>query len=181
MKNGDSRVLRTLKTDMKDKQFITMDYENAYKEALERAKDIIMANPDSAVANVISEDIFPELRESKGEKTRKELIRYIPYCDDISRDTKERWIAWLENQGEQKPAWKDEQYAETIKTAEDHAYFAGSEAMRKTSEKQMTAFAIHLQRRGAFRDDLCMDFEHEAQSFIEMQKHTENPNKNLFK
>lgn len=36
----------------------------------------------------------------------------------------------------------------------------------------LTAFAIHLQKRGAFRDDLCMDFEHEAQSFIEMQNHT---------
>lgn len=37
----------------------------------------------------------------------------------------------------------------------------------------LTAFAIHLQRRGAFRDDLCMDFEHEAQSFIEMQNNKE--------
>ena len=36
--------------------------------------------------------------------------------------------------------------------------------------ERLTAFAIHLQRRGAFRDDLCMDFEHEAQSFIELQK-----------
>ena len=35
--------------------------------------------------------------------------------------------------------------------------------------EQLTAFAQHLNNRGAFRDDLCMDFEHEAQSFIEMQ------------
>ena len=33
--------------------------------------------------------------------------------------------------------------------------------------EQLTAFAQHLNKRGAFRDDLCMDFEHEAQSFIE--------------
>ena len=39
--------------------------------------------------------------------------------------------------------------------------------------EQLTAFAIHLQKRGAFRDDLCMDFEHEAQSFIEMQNNKE--------
>jgi hypothetical protein len=36
--------------------------------------------------------------------------------------------------------------------------------------EQLTAFAQHLQKHGAFRDDLCMDFEHEAQSFIELQK-----------
>jgi len=35
--------------------------------------------------------------------------------------------------------------------------------------EQLTAFAIHLNKRGALRDDLCMDFEHEAQSFIESQ------------
>ena len=35
--------------------------------------------------------------------------------------------------------------------------------------EQLTAFAQHLNKRGAFRDDLCMDFEYEAQSFIEMQ------------
>lgn len=35
----------------------------------------------------------------------------------------------------------------------------------------LTAFAQHLNKRGAFREDLCMDFEHEAQSFIEFQKY----------
>lgn len=39
--------------------------------------------------------------------------------------------------------------------------------------EQLTAFAVHLNKRGAFRDDLCMDFEHEAQSFIEMQNNKE--------
>lgn len=39
--------------------------------------------------------------------------------------------------------------------------------------EQITAFAQHLNKRGAFRDDLCMDFEHEAQSFIEIQNNKE--------
>lgn len=39
--------------------------------------------------------------------------------------------------------------------------------------EQLTAFAVHLNKRGAFRDDICMDFEHEAQSFIEMQNNKE--------
>lgn len=41
---------------------------------------------------------------------------------------------------------------------------------RSDNVEQLTAFAQHLNKRGAFRDDLCMDFEHEAQSFIESQK-----------
>lgn len=44
---------------------------------------------------------------------------------------------------------------------------------RNNIVEQLTAFAVHLQKRGAFRDDLCMDFEHEAQSFIEMQNNKE--------
>lgn len=40
--------------------------------------------------------------------------------------------------------------------------------------EQLTAFAQHLNKRGAFRDDLCMDFEHEAQSFIEFREYQNN-------
>ena len=56
---------------------------------------------------------------------------------------------------------------------EAHVYSAVLEAMQWKDEQlieQLTAFAQHLNKRGAFRDDLCMDFEHEAQSFIESQK-----------
>lgn len=44
---------------------------------------------------------------------------------------------------------------------------------RNNIVEQLTAFAQHLNKRGAFRDDLCMDFEHEAQSFIESQNNKE--------
>ena len=37
-------------------------------------------------------------------KIAKELIKYLPYCDDISKDTKERWISWLKTQDDQNPA-----------------------------------------------------------------------------
>lgn len=40
--------------------------------------------------------------------------------------------------------------------------------------EQLTAFAVHLNKRGAFCEDLCMDFEHEAQSFVESQQKTKN-------
>lgn len=51
---------------------------------------------------------------------------------------------------------------------------SATEAMQWKDEQLpewLTAFAQHLNKRGAFRDDLCMDFEHEAQSFIEFQKY----------
>ena len=72
-----------------------MDYEKKYKEALERAKDIKFGNPNSATANVVCEEIFPELAESEDEKIRQEILEYI----DKETGCKE-WIAWLEKQGE---------------------------------------------------------------------------------
>lgn len=36
--------------------------------------------------------------ENRKDEIRKEIIRYLPYCDDISQDTKDKWISWLENQ-----------------------------------------------------------------------------------
>jgi len=91
------------------------DYEKAYKEALERARRInngdgIPAPPDYTTC----EAIFPELRESEDEKIRKGIIEYLEQSqfgeehylidDDIVRG----YIAWLEKQGEQKSADKDE-------------------------------------------------------------------------
>lgn len=62
--------------------------------------------------------------------------------------------------------WKDEQYKQ------DKSNFTNylKEWAQGWLIEQLTAFAVHLNKRGAFRDDLCMDFEHEAQSFIELQK-----------
>lgn len=50
---------------------------------------------------------------------------------------------------------------------------AQKQGERNNIAEQLTAFALHLNKRGAFRDDLCMDFEHEAQSFIESQNNKE--------
>lgn len=57
-------------------------------------------------------DLFPELKESEDERIRKELITFFqrfPY-ERIGNDcTKvKEAIAWLEKQGEQKPAWTEE-------------------------------------------------------------------------
>ena len=62
--------------------------------------------------------------------------------------------------------WKDEQYKQ------DRSGFCNflKEWAQEWLIEQLTAFAAHLNKRGAFCEDLCMDFEHEAQSFIESQK-----------
>jgi hypothetical protein len=93
-----------------------MDYEKKYKEALERAKDLISrckSNRDRRTMIYRVEDIehiFPELKESKDEKVRKALIALLKFGleDDSAiapgfNETKEQALAWLEKQGKSNP------------------------------------------------------------------------------
>lgn len=58
--------------------------------------------------------------------------------------------------------WKDKERKELWRITRNH--------YQEWAIEQLAAFAVHLNKRGAFREDLCMDFEHEAQSFIESQQ-----------
>ena len=53
----------------------------------------------------VLERLFPELKESEDERTRKEIVRFIrmEVEDEIVGN---KWLAWLEKQGEQKPQGK---------------------------------------------------------------------------
>ena len=88
-----------------------MNYEEKYKEALERARglyDFYKDNPAQAQKFI---DIFHELAESEDEKIRKELIKYFNQFEngELRGVDITPWIAWLEKQGEQKPAeWSEE-------------------------------------------------------------------------
>ena len=84
-----------------------MNYEEKYKDALERAKKEWSSNLDNANKNYRQrlEIIFPELKEAEDEKIRKDIISYLRnekvvkrYISDIEVD---KWIDWLEKQGEQ--------------------------------------------------------------------------------
>ena len=68
----------------------------AYDEAVERANKIY--------GNSITEEIFPELKESEDDRIKKDLIQWIEEFPDIiwRGHYKKDVIAWLEKQGEQK-------------------------------------------------------------------------------
>ena len=77
-----------------------MDYEQEYKDALERAKDVpTMAFRDE---EEVLRYIFPELAESEDERTRKEILNFILYKVGykVNEETEHRWVAWLEKQKE---------------------------------------------------------------------------------
>ena len=75
----------------------------AYDGALERAKELMTKGYD-----VLMPELFPELKESEDEcveKIRKDIISYLNnrQITSISESgATEKWISWLEKQGEQK-------------------------------------------------------------------------------
>ena len=85
-----------------------MDYEKAYKEALERARMINNGEDvDVEAGTTTCEYIFPELKESEDERIRKTLIKYFDaYPKDYYGALKKSHIlAWLEKQCKQKVSY----------------------------------------------------------------------------
>ena len=94
-----------------------------YKEKYEKALKVASQWHKDGIGDVktIVECIFPELRESEDERIRKELIERFNWelkgaeeqdAAGCSRQKDiamfKRGLAWLEKQGEQKPAWSEE-------------------------------------------------------------------------
>ena len=88
-----------------------MDYEKKYKEALGKAQEFYNDKDNIWYANAegMLEEIFPELKESEDEcveKIRKDIISYLNNRQITSiaeSSATEKWLTWLEKQGEQKP------------------------------------------------------------------------------
>ena len=78
-----------------------MDYEQRYKEALEKAKKFKETCDNVAIISWC-EYIFPELKESKEEKIRKELIQYLKDYPNLPNGQYSRndFFTWLEKQTE---------------------------------------------------------------------------------
>ena len=76
-----------------------------HEEKLEEAKRLYQtANADQ---RYVLESLFPELKESKDERIRKEIIQYIKDLNKSGYLYDEEWIAWLEKQAP-KPKWSEE-------------------------------------------------------------------------
>ena len=60
----------------------------------------------------LKEEMFPELKESEDERTRKEIVRFIQ-MEVEDKTVGNKWLAWLEKQGEQKS--QDKSALEPIK------------------------------------------------------------------
>lgn len=80
-----------------------MDYEEKYKEALERARNLHKDAIDMGenIRAKQCEIIFPEIKESEDEMIRKELITHCRNTRCVTEEGAERiakWISWLEKQ-----------------------------------------------------------------------------------
>ena len=98
-----------------------MNYEQKYKEALERAKKLHNEDCGGCVdgCKVCLENIFPELKESEDEKIRKWLIDAIEsyhLVSPIGYETKmcKKALTWLEKQKPVKWSEEDERMLSNI-------------------------------------------------------------------
>ena len=90
------------------------------------------------------------------EKKAREIVEQYETRYNDTRD-----LLWtdLEDIAMKAMSWKDEERKELWRITRNH--------YQEWAIEQITAFAQHLNKCGAFREDLCIDFEHEAQTFIE--------------
>ena len=86
-----------------------MNYKEKYEQALKMAQETYNTQP---MYREWLEKMFPELAESEDEKVRNGLVRLLKELlelggvaeDEWDRNECEKYIAWLEKQGEKKPA-----------------------------------------------------------------------------
>lgn len=86
----------------------TKVYDKFVEELKSKFKDfqVIIYNKNDL------EKFFPELREeSEDDRIRKSLIYYLHGLGEFEypdKETYNNWLTWLEKQGEQTPAWSEE-------------------------------------------------------------------------
>lgn len=104
---------------------VIKDYEKKYKEALEVAKRKLCFDKAGMVDSFTPNDIyemFPELKESEDERTW--IINYLSNrilnsTIIAEKENLKKAVAWLERQGEQKPAEWSEEDERMIEAIED--------------------------------------------------------------
>lgn len=154
----------------------------AYDEALERARKLYNSEETSADVEIACETIFPELAESEDELIRKEIIAFLKENletgsaeETWSLSGLERWIAWLEKQGEKEPAeWseKDENMLKSIiATCELAEQDRDSSPAKHLLEMQTNWLKslkqrIHVSSAKTCKNDTLLDLLHKMPPFI---------------
>ena len=81
----------------------------AYDEALERAKQLLEIGLKDTRDKRVVLSFFPELKDSEDEKIRKAILELVRQSSEIlGMQNQSNMLAWLEKQGERKPASKVE-------------------------------------------------------------------------
>lgn len=92
-----------------------MDYKEKYEQALERCKEEFNFNNLAYSHEEIKQKlkrVFPELEESEDVRIKYEIVAFIEQSihrgggTPIPQEQENRWLAWLDKQGEIKPASK---------------------------------------------------------------------------
>ena len=83
------------------------EFELKYKSALGSATTMYACAKESNDKKIIQslELIFPELKKTKDELIKEELIHFLETCRDprfVGNRKQDEWIEWLEKQGDQK-------------------------------------------------------------------------------
>lgn len=78
-----------------------MEKETALKILRERLDKALFSERTALVT------LIPELAESEDERIRNELIDFVDISILSIDERHDRWISWLEKQGEQKPTWSE--------------------------------------------------------------------------
>ena len=136
-----------------------MDYEKAYKEALEWMRDIYPTLTGATKED--AEHYFPELADSEDERIRKWIVGLI-HDGEYRKDEHPmalKAIDWLEKQKEKKPIlFKNENLSELIK-----AEFEGFRNLLKKN-------GLDYEPQRMYWDDFARLFDSSAREYLKEQK-----------
>lgn len=95
------------------KELSIQEKAKRYDEAIKKAKSKIKNDKDHVLYEDDVIEMFPELAESGDERIKKEMIEILrkeaqDYPSSVIAEKSNSWIAWLEKQGEQRPAWSED-------------------------------------------------------------------------
>jgi len=111
-----------------------MDYEKAYKEALERARQLRKDVNQTGMTTLL-EEVFPELRESEDERIRKMCIGAVNIAASAEGGL-------LHSEASECLAWLEEQKDKNCLACDQHlkGYIAG----RKATEEEKQKESLHI-------------------------------------